>query len=125
MTREEIQDIIQYCQDHGISYKQRLTELGIPLWKFYEWKRRYIIEDKLHPQHEGEFIQLPSTGNFVPSVLPPARTQNVKKQNEIVSEDTQSYMTVELRTIDGSQMVIQGNMTAAHLREIIKGMNHV
>ncbi len=30
MTREEIQYIIQHCQDHGVSYKERLTELDIP-----------------------------------------------------------------------------------------------
>ena len=123
MTREDIQDIIQYCQEHGVSYKGRLTELGIPLWKFYEKKRRFIMEDKVNPQHEGEFIQLPSTGSFVPSALPAARTQNIKKRQSDISseEDTQSYLTVEFRTANGSQMVIQGHMTAAHLREIIKG----
>ncbi len=72
-----------------------------------------------------DIIQLASTGNLVPSVLPPARTQDVKKPDDLPSEDTRSYMTVEFRTVDGTQMVIQGNMAAAHLREIIKGVNHV
>jgi len=39
MTREEILKIDQYCQEHRISYKQRLEELEIPFWNFYKAKK--------------------------------------------------------------------------------------
>ena len=38
-------------------------------------------------------------------------------------QDQESFLTVEIRTSCGSAMRIQGNMTAAHLREIISASN--
>ena len=123
MTREEVQDIIQYCHENKVSFKKRFEELGIRPGRFYDAKRKYLLEDQQNPKHTGEFIQLPSTGNFVPAALPPARTQKTQLTNSI--DGTESYMTVELRNVSGSAMIIQGNMTPIHLREIINGMNHV
>jgi len=34
MTREQILEIDQYCQEHKMSYRQRLEELDIPFWNF-------------------------------------------------------------------------------------------
>ena len=36
MTREEVAEIINYCQTNQVTYKARLQELGIPTWKFYD-----------------------------------------------------------------------------------------
>ena len=44
MTKEEVASIVQYCNDNGVSYKARLSELGVPEWKFFESKRRYAKE---------------------------------------------------------------------------------
>ena len=41
MTQEDILEIDQYCQEHKMSYKQRLIELDIPFWNFYKAKRKY------------------------------------------------------------------------------------
>lgn len=41
MTKEEVASIVKYCNDNGVSYKARLSELGVPEWKFFEGKRRY------------------------------------------------------------------------------------
>ncbi|MCD8297238.1 MAG: hypothetical protein LUC88_06670 [Prevotella sp.] len=38
LTREEVLEIMTYCQDYGVSYKSRLAELNIPVWRFYESK---------------------------------------------------------------------------------------
>ena len=35
MTREEVAEVITYCKKNDVSYKTRLAELGIPVWKFY------------------------------------------------------------------------------------------
>lgn len=41
MTKEEVASIVKYCNDNGVSYKTKLSELGVPEWKFFEGKRRY------------------------------------------------------------------------------------
>lgn len=44
MTKEEVASIVKYCNDNGVSYKARLSELDVPEWKFFERKRRYAKE---------------------------------------------------------------------------------
>ena len=46
LSKEEISEVISYCQEHGCSYKDRLTELGIAEWKFYDSKYRYAIQER-------------------------------------------------------------------------------
>mgnify|MGYP004556296515 FL=1 len=41
MTREEVAEIMTYCQEQTVSYKDRLAELGIAPWRFYDAKSRY------------------------------------------------------------------------------------
>ena len=41
MTKEEVAQVIAYCDENKISYKQRLAELGINQWNFYDAKRKY------------------------------------------------------------------------------------
>jgi len=36
MTKEEVDQIITYCDENKISYKQRLSELGINAGSFYD-----------------------------------------------------------------------------------------
>ena len=48
MTKEEVAGIVAYCEGKKISYKQRLDELGIPTWKFYDSKRKFA------PQRDGD-----------------------------------------------------------------------
>lgn len=48
MTREEVAEIIMYCKEHKVTYKSRLAELNIPVWRFYESKSRYA-EERKHP----------------------------------------------------------------------------
>lgn len=45
MTREEIAEILYYCKTKGVTYKDRLKELGIPPWKFYDYKAKYAAEE--------------------------------------------------------------------------------
>ena len=51
-------------------------------------------------------------------MMPPARTPGKAKAKAGVVE-SESFLTVELRTASGTMMRIQGSMTAAHLHEII------
>lgn len=46
MTKEDVAQVIAYCDENKISYKQRLAELGINPWNFYDAKR-YDDADQL------------------------------------------------------------------------------
>lgn len=63
MTKEEIAEIVSYCEEKKISYKQRLAELGINAWSFYDAKRRYA--PKQEGDNAGEFLQLIPGGSFL------------------------------------------------------------
>lgn len=114
LTREQILEIDQYCQEHKVSQQSRLDELGIGRHQYYVWKRKYRMEDE-EGRAPGEF-QLRPGGDFVSPMMPPAKTSGKEKK---ISNAFESYLTVEIRTSSGTAMRIQGSMTAAHLREII------
>lgn len=40
MTKEDVAQVVAYCDENNVSQKQRLEELGIPAWKFYDAKRK-------------------------------------------------------------------------------------
>ena len=40
MTKEEVAQVIANCDENKISCKQRLSELGISPWNFYDAKRK-------------------------------------------------------------------------------------
>ncbi len=48
MTKEEVAEVVAYCDENKISYKQRLSELGISDWSFYSAKRKYA------PKQDGD-----------------------------------------------------------------------
>ena len=56
MTKEEVAQVIAYCDENKISYKQRLSELGISPWNFYDAKRKYAPKEE--GENAGEFLQL-------------------------------------------------------------------
>lgn len=123
MTREEINEIEQYCSDHKIGKKARLAELGIPFWNFYRARRKYQREDELIGSD-------PSAGNFIqlarlPSgpALQPSKRMIRQKSRKDAEPIVESYLTIELRTASGTAMRIQGNMTSSHLRELISASN--
>lgn len=74
MTKEEVESIVKYCNDNGVSYKARLSELGIPEWKSFESKRRHAKEQTSSASSAGEFLQLTAGGDFVPMPAFAAKT---------------------------------------------------
>ena len=61
MTQEEVAQVIAYCEENKVSYKQRLDELGIAAWMFYDAKRKYA--SKQEADNAGEFLQLVGLSN--------------------------------------------------------------
>ena len=42
MSKEEVAEIITYCREHNVRQCDRLKELGIAAWRFYDARRKYI-----------------------------------------------------------------------------------
>ena len=84
MTKEEVAQIITYCDENKISYKQRLSELGISAGSFYDAKRKYA--PKQGDDTAGEFLQLVSGGSFLPNPIKPARSRSGKQKKGFEEE---------------------------------------
>ena len=116
MTREEIAAIDRECEERHTSQQNYLESHGIAKHQYYRWKRRYREEDEQSLVPAGFVPMMPGAAPAVPS--PKSRSKQQKSR-----QDQESFLTVEIRTPCGSAMRIQGNMTAAHLREIISAGN--
>ena len=114
MTKEDVAQVIAYCDENKISYKQRLSELGINPWNFYDAKRKYA------PKGEGEdsggFLQLTPGGSFRPNPIRPSRSRSGRQKDP--AQGTVA-VSVELRTPTGTMMRISGNLTGRELKDII------
>lgn len=66
LTKEEIAEIVLYCQSENKPYSHRLRELGIAEWRFYTAKSHYAKKQK-EDGSVGEFIQLPTSGAYAPT----------------------------------------------------------
>ena len=114
MTKEEVAQVIAYCDENKISYKQRLSELGINPWNFYDAKRKYA--PKQEEDNAGEFLQLIPGGSFLPNPIKPSRSRSGKQKSE---ERGTVAVIIELKTPTGTMMRISGNMTGRELKDII------
>lgn len=119
MTREEVAEIMSYCQEHSVSYKSRLAELGIPGWKFFDSKARYAKDQTESQSADGEFLQLSAGGAFVP--MPSFASTTGRKPKSKKSDTQAQMMSIELKTPGGTLMRIQGEFDASFLRAIIQG----
>ena len=118
MTRDEIAAIERDCKEQHITQQEYLEIHGIARHQYYRWKRKYRDEDEQSLVPAGFVPLMPESVSAHQPV--PAQRSRVKQQKP---QDQESFLTVEIRTSCGSAMRIQGNMTAAHLREIISASN--
>ena len=114
MTKEEVAQIITYCDETKISYKQRLAELGINPWSFYDAKRKYAPKEE--GENTGELLQLVPGGSFLPNPIKPSRSRSSKQKD---SAQGTVAVSIELRTPTGTMMRISGNLTGRELKDII------
>lgn len=117
MTQEEVASVMYYCKEHGVSYKARLSELGIPEWRFYSSKARCAKAQS--EDRSGEFIQLNAGGPLVP--LPSFAPRNTRSSSkEKKNQHSSKEIRVELRTPTGTLIHIQGEMNESFLQTIIQ-----
>jgi len=114
MTKEEVAAIVSYCQENKVSFKQRLAELGIQEWTFYESKRKYAPKEV--GEKAGEFLQLVPGGGFLPNPIRPSRSRSARQKAENACV---APVSIELRTATGTEMRISGNLTGRQIQEII------
>ena len=69
LSKEQLLEIISYCETHGARRKDRLRVLGISEWDFYKSRRCCLRQEKINPECAGSFIQLESGGGFVPATV--------------------------------------------------------
>lgn len=46
LSKEQVLEIMAYCDDHGVQRKVRLRELGITEWNFYKSRRQCLRQEK-------------------------------------------------------------------------------
>lgn len=121
LSKEEVSDVISYCQEHGCTYKERLQELGIPEWKFYDSKYKYAIQER-KDSGKGRFLQLKPglDGSLAPFLSFDSPKTGRKADRPGSSPAPASMLSVELQTSTGTMMRIQGDMTPEHLAAIIQ-----
>lgn len=115
MTREEVAEIIMYCKEHKVTYKSRLAELNIPVWRFYDSKSRYAEEQSSGNTSKDDFIELGQSGTFIPG--PSFTGQNGRKPKG----ESSGFK----RTSKGDAIRIQGELSAQELYSIIQASSHV
>ena len=120
MTREEVAEIIMYCKEHKVTYKSRLAELNIPVWRFYDSKSRYAEEQLSDNTSKGDFIELGQSGTFIP--VPSFAGQNGRKSK---GESPSGFKSIEIRTSKGDAIRIQGELSPQELYSIIQACSHV
>ena len=99
MTKEEGLQGIAYCDENKISHRQRLSELGVSPWSFYDAKRKYAPEEE--GENAGEFFQLTPRGSFIPTPIKPSRSRSSKQKDS--AQETVA-VNIELRTPTGTML---------------------
>lgn len=120
LSKEEVLEIISYCDSHKINRSARLQELGISHWNFYKSRRHHLKAEKSCPQDSmGSFIQLKSSGEYVPSsVTAMERSINPGRKLHTQSE----AMTIECQTSRGGMVRINGKINAELLSALVKSL---
>ena len=115
ITREQIEEIQAESREKGISIKRVLQEKGIPEHQYFWWKKKYARE--VSP--EGF---LPVAGGMPPAVMSAAMGSSPSRGRSKVDPAGENWMSIELRTVAGTDMRIQGGLTPAMVYTIPKSL---
>ena len=114
ITREQIEEVQAESREKGISIKRVLQEKGIPEHQYFWWKKKYARE----AIPEG-FV--PVAGGMPPAVMA-ATTYPGSRGKSKADPAAENWMSIELRTIAGTDMRIQGGLTPAMVYTILKSL---
>lgn len=110
VSKEQVIEIERYCDEHGITRRQRIDELGLNCTAYY-YTRGLLSKEELHG---GQFIPIMSGSGLMQTVsMPVGRSR--RKQGSVQTE----LLTIEVRTSSGVEMCLTGNFSAEMLRTIL------
>lgn len=115
ITREQIEEIQAESREKGISIKQLLEERGIPYHQYFWWKRKYSRQGVA----EGF---LPVGGGIPPAEAAPSPWPGPSHGRSKADPAGENWMNIELRTVNGTDMRIQGGLTPAMVYTILKSL---
>ena len=117
LTREQIEEIQAESREKGIPVKNLLKEKGIPDHQYFWWKRKYS-----KPEVPEGF--LPVAGGGLPAAMSAHLSGATPSSRGKTKSDTsgENWMSIELRTVGGTDMRIQGGLTPAMVYTILKSL---
>ena len=110
VSKEQVIEIERYCDEHGITRKQRIDELGLSHSAYY-YTRGMLSEGELHG---GQFIPIMSGSGLMQAASMPVG-KSKRKQTSVQTE----LMTIEVRISSGAEMCLIGNFSAEMLLTIL------
>ena len=114
LRQEQIEEIQAESREKGVSIKKILDEKGIPAHQYFWWKKKYARE----AIPEG-FV--PVAGGMPPAVMAAAMGAGTRSKSKS-DPAGENWMSIELRTIAGTDMRIQGGLTPAMMYTILKSL---
>ena len=116
LTREQIEEIQVESRQKGVSIRRLLEEKGIPAHQYFWWKRKYSKQEVA----EGF---LPVAGAMPPAVMSGMMTGSGAPHGKSKTDPySENWMNIELRTVNGTDMRIQGGLTPAMVYTILKSL---
>lgn len=115
LTREQIEEIQSESREKGASLKRILEEKGIPSHQYFWWKRKYS------KQKVAEGF-LPVADTMPPAVMRGMSGSGAPHGKPKADPAGENWMDIEVRTVNGTDMHIQGGLTPAMVYTILKSL---
>ena len=106
ITRGQIEEIQSESREKGVSIKKLLEEKGIPAHQYFWCKRKYC-----KPEVAEGF--LPVSGAMPSAAMSGMSSCGVPHGKSKADPTGENWMSIELRTVTGTDMRIQGGLTPA------------
>lgn len=123
MTREEVAEIMNYCKEYKVTYKSRLEELNIPVW------RVFMTANPVMPpsNHRVKRLKVSLSSFHTADLLfrffhLPVQPDGNRKSTPATPSGLKE---MEIRTPAGSVIRICGELNENELFSIIWACNHV
>lgn len=117
LSKTEVMEIVAYCKENHVRYNDRLRELGVSQWNFYQSKKRHLLKEMADGSSDGEFIQLCS-GRFVPSSLSAMEGEGSRTKKNIES----SELKIECQTSRGGMLRMSGKISTSMLAVLVQNL---
>ena len=104
LTREQIEEIQGEAREKGTAIKALLKEKGIPEHQYFWWKRKYA-------RAEVPDGFLPIAGGGLPAGMEATAAFAASRGKTKGVPTGENWMSIELRTVAGTDMRIQGGLT--------------